>query len=68
LIPVVWDFGGCAEIVPSKWQFSKVEEASRKIMKGLDSSKSESESMRTLATRFSAERFRGEIAQEIELT
>lgn len=57
LVPLVWDYGGCSEIVPSEWQFSSAKDASEKIIKALDLQERAELKMMQISERFAPEIF-----------
>jgi glycosyltransferase involved in cell wall biosynthesis len=65
LIPVVWNYGGCSEIVPPRWQFSDLEEAKQGILDGMAASSEERSSMSEEAAKYSSTRFRSEVREII---
>lgn len=66
LVPVVWDYGGSTEFVPSQWQFSRVEDAADRIRAGFGVGKEERVLLSESTVRFSNERFEEEVGNIIE--
>ena len=68
LTPIVPSFGGCSEIVPSRYQYSTIGEAAERISTAIsDSDPDKSEYFRNLAQEFSLTRFTERLQQFILL-
>lgn len=66
-IPVVHDSGGPREFVPYRWRYEDAEDATQKIKEALDSwSPSIAEDMKSIAYRFSKERFQNTFSRIIK--
>lgn len=66
LIPVVPNYGGCSEIVPSVFQYETAEQASRLVEKCATLSEMERDFFRAQASRFSYPAFREKLKNIIE--
>lgn len=70
LVPVVPDYGGCSEIVPTKeYQYNTIEEGADRIMRIIakpDHSRTTRRRMREMAMKFSSSKFRKGMKRYIE--